>query len=73
MDKKALREALKKFGIRQAELASRLGVAEETVSRWANGHQKVPGYCEAYLSALDEQGRLRGVLSDIAALAEPER
>jgi transcriptional regulator with XRE-family HTH domain len=33
---------MKRFGISQEEMASRIGTTPVTVSRWLNGHNKMP-------------------------------
>jgi transcriptional regulator with XRE-family HTH domain len=33
---------MKRFGISQEEMASRIGTTPETVSRWLNGRNKMP-------------------------------
>ena len=35
---KSLPATLKRIGLTQGEMAAEIGVAEETVSRWVNGH-----------------------------------
>jgi transcriptional regulator with XRE-family HTH domain len=44
-----LRVTIRTLGITQRTLAKRLGLREETVSRWANGKIEVPQYAVAYL------------------------
>jgi transcriptional regulator with XRE-family HTH domain len=43
---------LKSYGIRQADLAQRLGVRKSTVSMWFRGKSKIPAYCRDDLWAL---------------------
>jgi transcriptional regulator with XRE-family HTH domain len=43
------RIAIRTLRLTQRALAARLGVREETVSRWANGKIDVPQYAVAYL------------------------
>ena len=37
---------LRELGVSQAAFADYLGIREETVSRWVNGHEPVPRYAE---------------------------
>lgn len=45
-----LKVALAHIKWRQRDLAERLDVTEETVSRWVNGHLETPKYVWAYLN-----------------------
>jgi DNA-binding transcriptional regulator YiaG len=49
-----LRAALKRFGVKQGEVAVTLGVHWVTVSRWCRGEMEVPRYVVAYLELLDQ-------------------
>lgn len=48
-----LRKAIEFSGVNARELARRLGVVEETVSRWCNGRRIKKLHWLAVLSALD--------------------
>lgn len=45
------RSALKRFNMYQADLAEILGVSTVTVSNWATGKVKTPGYVDAWFRA----------------------
>jgi DNA-binding transcriptional regulator YiaG len=47
-----LRAELQALGLSQRWLAGRLGVAANTVNRWASGELAVPQYAVAYLELL---------------------
>ena len=48
-----LRKSLDSLGILHKEFAARLGVTDETLSRWLNGHTKIrPIYTAAIDAAL---------------------
>lgn len=60
---------LKRLGLTQGELAAEIGVAEETVSRWVNGHA-TPGGDKLLATLSCLQRRDPAVtLSDIAGEA----
>lgn len=46
---KALRSDLKSIGWSQGELSRKLGVGQDTVSRWVTGKCEVPGYAIEYM------------------------
>jgi transcriptional regulator with XRE-family HTH domain len=51
------RSTLKSLGIRQRWLAERLGMAPQTINRWATGELPVPPYVPFVLELLREQQR----------------
>lgn len=46
------RAELRRLGLAQLEIADRLGVTPDTVSRWATGKVPVPRYAEYVLELL---------------------
>lgn len=52
--------ALDVLGWSQAELAKRLGVHKNTVSKWATGQTHLPGPVNAYLNLAVKVRRLLG-------------
>ena len=55
-----LHAELKRRGWRQRELAKRLGVKEETVSRWRRGYLPVPSTVAAYLRDVPREPEVAG-------------
>lgn len=51
MKPEEIARSLSELGVSQASFAEYLGVREETVSRWVNGHEPVPRYAEIILGA----------------------
>lgn len=64
MDHRQFRDALKAAGLKQKELAARLGLDLQTVNRWATDKLPVPQYVAAYFDALSENKKL---LAELAA------
>ena len=52
MTPKEFKSRLTILGWKQREFAKKLGVTEESVSRWANGKQPIPEYVVAYVEAV---------------------
>lgn len=52
MQGQEFRERLESLGLLQQELAAKLGVSAQTVSRWVTGEVPVPGYAVEYLRVL---------------------
>lgn len=63
MGREEFQEALETLGWRQYEFARRLGVTDETVSRWMNGRLSIPRYVAAYLEAMLIIKRMRDEMS----------
>lgn len=57
------RSTLKRLGLSQRELASRLGLAVSTVNRWAVGEAPVPQYAVYVLDLLAEREEIARRLS----------
>ena len=51
-----IKERLKKLKINQSEFAMQCGVTPVQVSKWANGHSRMPVYAESILRLLESSG-----------------
>lgn len=51
-----LKERISRLKINQTEFAIQCGVTPVQVSKWANGHSKIPAYAESILRLLESSG-----------------
>jgi putative zinc finger/helix-turn-helix YgiT family protein len=63
-----IRNGIEKLGLQQQELAERLGVAPETISRWVNGaliqSRAMDNFLRVYFAIPEVRGALRGADQD---------
>jgi putative zinc finger/helix-turn-helix YgiT family protein len=73
-----MRQGVKALGLSQQELAERLGVAKETISRWVNGaliqSRAMDNYLRVYFAVPEARAVLRGEEQDpcLGVTAAPE-
>ncbi len=67
-----IRRGIEKLGLQQQELAERLGVAAETISRWVNGAQIQQRAFDRFLRAFYALPELRQALANEDILRLPE-
>ena len=64
MTSQELKERRKKLGLRQDQLAERLGVARNTVSRWELNDVAIPAYLHLALKQIEEESRKEKAIND---------